>query len=257
MRKSWTFVVLWIISLGCVRAPTVPVSSGPLPVPTPSLEKTFGEIHFSEFPSSQITYKNISLIIDPTLLGSAANLKADYILFTKVQSSWSDAASLHALDPSQKIIVPASEGERFVKSNFQQTKALQGNQKVLLKKDNNFLFVTAVQMQDSASKKTINGYCLEFDNGKNIFISGGITDMTVLRPFLYDLRDDGKEIYLALISGDQTAFVELISLFQPRLAVVQMNSKSTLDMQTLRQPLADAFFQGQLLTADPNSTIPF
>jgi hypothetical protein len=130
----------------------------------------------------------------------------------------------------------------------------------MLKKDNAFLFVSGVQSK-SPSGIMVNGYLLEFDNGRNILVSGEIANLDVLRPFLYGLRDEGKEIHMVFLYNgamNETTAAEILALFQPRLGVLFSGvSGQKFSNELFQQSLKDQLFEGSVLTAKAGDVFPF
>lgn len=125
----------------------------------------------------------------------------------------------------------------------------------MLSKTGAFAFVNAVQQKDKAGA-ALNGYLLEFDNGRNLFISNVATDLTPLREFVYGLRDDGKLVHLAFINApDEQTAAEMASLLQPQIAVV-VNSGG-MDRARLSQALEEQIFNGEWRLATPSESTPF
>lgn len=211
--------LLFLLLTGCPpKAPQV-VSPPVLPPAPPVIEKTFGEIIPGGGSTLLIRYKSITLLADPVLnVGDPLwdqLPSVDYLLLTDAQPHHWGGAVWEALRQNLKILGTDEAVQVLSKHGFTQSKGMAHVQRMMLKKGDDFLFVSVIQGH-SASGKDANGYLLEFDNGRNIFISGEIKEETVMREFVYGLRDDGKQVDLAFVYDE--SFIELI---QPQVAYVR------------------------------------
>ncbi len=128
-------------------------------------------------------------------------------------------------------------------------KGLAPGRRMLLKKDEGFLFVSRAPA----------GYLLEFDNGRNIYVGEELPAADALRPFVYELRDDGKEITLAFIpAAPEERLAEIIGLLQPKIAlIVQSAAGKRTNAALLRRLLQVLMFSGELYLPAPGEKIPF
>ncbi len=133
-------------------------------------------------------------------------------------------------------------------------KSAPGGKKSMLKQGHDFVFVSAVS----------KNYLLEFDNGRNLFITGEAEAPESLREFVYDLRDEGKEIYAGLFfrraQQNETALAQLVGLMQPENAIVlrsPMIGLSPLHEPTLYKALRDEFYENPLAIVTDAREIPF
>ncbi len=307
-RNSWfrlaTLGLVLLLTTGCPKVTKVVAPPQPPAPPTkPALEKTFGEITYGGLATLFLRYKDITVLIDPVFepVGLLGRTKArldtlrtpgeiqrtkspallldqlghiDYLLLTDAQPHHLGSNAKSGLRKDLKIIA-TDEVVAVLKSNgFSQSKGLSAVQRIMLKKNDAFLFVNVVQSRNPASGELVNGYLLEFDNGRNIFISGEIVDEAVLREFVYGLRDDGKQIDLAFIYGgglrtsgeniwqsaNEDTCANFIGLIQPRLAMVLQADGldvASFDSVLLRTRLQDQIFSGDLHIPTPGESIPF
>lgn len=292
------FPVMMVVFLlaGCVKTPTK-VEMPPKPdVPArPPLEKTFGEMTFIGIATLLIQYKDIAILIDPVFaeggawlgpyeakLGEGAqkgdfgtysiqrtgpsalrleNLApVDYLLLTDVQPHHFDAQAQAGLRKDLKILAPQEALPNLIKAGFTQARVLTPGQKIMLQKNNGHVFVSAVHSRNPVTRMDVNSYLLEFDNGRNVFVSGDAVDLAVIRNLVYQLRDDGKEVTLALIYGggirtedgrllspNEDLAAQIISLLQPREAlVVQTESLNvaTMNRGVLEEALRTQIYMG-------------
>lgn len=277
----------------------------PLPPPEskPVFNKTFGAIRYVGLATLIIEYKNMNILIDPCFdstgsLGMNVNkLMAssesdrimrlippsfgvdalpplDYLLLTDTQATHFGATARDKLRKSLKILGPPSILTQLTQSGFNQAKGLSSGQKLLLQKEGTSVFATALQSRNPVSGQVVNGYLLEFDNGRNIFISGEIVDLAVFREFLYGLRDDGKEIYMAFLysgslqtaddkalqSMDESMAAEVTGLLQPNFSVLlQTDSLNITQFQPAKfqEALANQIFSGTFFFPKSGDLIEF
>jgi hypothetical protein len=122
----------------------------------------------------------------------------------------------------------------------------------MLKKTAGFLFVSA------AAANGAGAFLLEFDNGRNIFIGNSQVPADSLREFTYSLRDDGREIYLALFEAASTNYdnvVPIVALLAPKFTVLPaaaQNRKSALETA-----LAAELYDGSVLFSKTGQSVPF
>jgi hypothetical protein len=236
-------------------APVPPASS------LPTFEKTFGSVAMKAGSALSLQYKEMRLAVNPSVSAgpSTPDPLLDYLLSTDATPARLPSALQNALPKNLKIIATADGAERLRGAGFSQVKALAPGQRLMLQKEKTFVFVSAVKAKNPSSGLIVNGYLLEFDNGKNLFVAIDVTDMTALREFLYGLRDDGKEIHLAFFNGragQENSLGEIIALLQPRHAIVLPTSPA-MDGKTLREKLQAEIFSGDLYLAPAGAEIPF
>ncbi len=299
------FLLLGLFLLGgCPKtkkavSPPVPTA----PAAGPLFEKTYGDITYGGLATLLIHYKSMWLLVDPVFesVGSLGptNVKldraktpgelrrtdaadvaleslppVDYLLLTDLAPHHFGMKAKEGLRKNLKVIAPTDSAADLQQAGFGSTKGLSKGQRILLKKGEDFLFVGAVQSRNPASGRVVNGYMLEFDNGKNIFISGEIVDESVMREFLYGLRDDGKQIDLAFIYGgglrtqkdrtlqsaDEQICAMFIGLLQPRVGLVLQYDgldAALMDRTALQNALKDEIYSGELYFPKSGETIPF
>ena len=232
-----------LLGPACVKAPVVkPVEI--IPVVQPTLPKTFGEIKIEEGIGIFLQYKSMHILIDP--IGHPVS-QMDYVLLTELPKE-KDPAPWKANFPPDQKIVGLPKGISFLtNAGFSQVKGLASGQKILLKKEEAFLFLTGVSGKD-ASGETSGGYLMEFDNGRIVLFLGGLTDEAVLREFLYGLRDDGKEVDVLIInSDDEKKLAARLSLFQPKLGLILADNQgkvAPLKEEIFKTALTDELFSG-------------
>jgi hypothetical protein len=240
----WLGLVLVLGLAGCARVvappPSAPVPA-PTPLPTPHFEKTFGSLNAFPNAGLAVQYKKISLLIDPP----SAPADTDYLLLSGTdERRWSPALQA-GLRKNIKILSSPTDAARIAKSGFTQVKALGPGQRILLKKEDGFLFASAAAGQS---------YFLEFDNGKNIFIAGDVADADSLRDFLYSLRDDGRAIEIGFFrltpTTDAAALAQTIGLLQPKnVVLLRAPGAKNVDLNALREQLKTEFFEGPIAVA--------
>lgn len=298
-------LVAMILS-GCPKTAPImvtPPTTPPPPTAPTTLEKTFGEITYGGLSTLVIKYKDITLLVDPVFepVGSLGATKAkldtlrtpgqiqrtlppalafdrlppiDYLLLTDGQPHHLGAIAKNGLRKNLKILGTNEAVAKLQSAGFTQSKGLSQVQRIMLKKNDGFLFVSVVQGRNPASGELVNGYMLEFDNGRNIFISGEIVDESVLRQFVYDLRDDGKQIDLAFVYGgglhttgdkvwqsaNEDLAASIIGLLQPRVAMIVQTEgldTTTFDKAVFNEKLKDQIFSGAALFPVPGEAISF
>lgn len=160
-----------------------------------------------------------------------------------------------------KFVVSSSALRDIRSLGFGPSQGLESGTRILLKKDGTHVFSSAFRSKAPGGESEANAFLFEFDNGRNILITGERYDMTTLRNYLYSLRDDGKEIHFAFIYASDTAnAASIISLFQPRTAFVLPGlpeSKKRVDEAALRKALESEFFNGDLVLPEADNRFPF
>lgn len=240
-------VAAMILLDGCRTAPRTPPAP-PVPVATrPALPKTFGQVSMNAAGGLTFSYKDLRVGVD------APDGTLDFYLVTTLPRAWSSE-----LRREQKIVAPADAADSARKAGFPNAKALGAGQRLLLSKPGAFLFVSAVQQRNPATGKLVNGYLLEFDNGRNLFASGDTVDLAPVREFVYGIRDDGKALNLAFINAaapNEARAAEFISLLQPEVAVVL--NRGGVDANKLTAAFSEQIFGGGWFVAAPSDTTPF
>jgi len=239
-----------LFQAGCHRKAVTPPLPPPLP---PVVEKTFGDVEM-DGSGLALQYKGMRILIDPTpSLLSAQGGVADFVLFTR-------AAAIPAggFRPDQKVIGPGDGNAAATRAGLARYKVMAGGQRLMLSKDQAFAFVGGMKGRGAAGE-TVNGYLLEFDNGRNIVVVGSFADASPVREFVYTLRDDGKEVQLGFFSipapGGENGAAELAGLLQPRLAVFTGGQKA--DSAALKAGLEAQIFNGEWRLAGPRERVAF
>jgi len=249
----WPFLALVFVLTSCARVvapPAPPVAPSPpsSAAPAPHFEKTFGSLQALPNGGLSVQYKKISLLIDPV----AGAPDVDYVLLSGADARRWGSAVQADLRKNVKILCAPADAASVSQNGFAQVKALDAGSRILLKKEDGFLFVSATAGQS---------YFLEFDNGKNIFVGGDIPSADSVRNFLYSLRDDGRSIEIGFFkigpATDNTTLAQIIGLLQPKNAVLlrEPNAK-TPNLDALREQLKDEFFEDPIAVAG-NETMPF
>jgi hypothetical protein len=228
---------------GCARVIAPPPSSPAAlpPPPAPHFEKTFGSLLALPNGGLSVQYKTISLLIDPP----SAPPKVDYVLLTGADVQRKCPLLLSTLRKDAKILCAPAAAPVISQAGFTQTKALAAGRRVLLKKQDGFLFASVTAGQS---------YFLEFDNGKNIFFGGDIPSADSVRDFLYSLRDDGRDIEIGFFqigpSTDEATLAQIIGLLQPKNAVLlRAAGAKNVNMDALREQLKTEFFEAPIAVA--------
>lgn len=232
---------------GCRTAPRPPLPPPTPPVARPALSKTFGVA--SNHPSGglSVTYKDLRIAVNEP------DSALDFLLVTAQPKQW--PADLRR---DIKIIAPADAADNARKSGFANAKALGPGQRLMLSKTGAFLFVSATQQRNPATGRLENGYLLEFDNGRNLYVSGAVVAVDPLREFVYGLRDDGKELHLIFVparASEEARTAELVSLLQPEIAVVV--DRGGVSRALMADALAAQIFGGSWYVAAPSDNAPF
>jgi hypothetical protein len=240
-RAIGSLFLLGLVLTGCVSTGGKKPSAPPPPPTTPPvLPKTFGTITFETGGAVVIRYKTITLVMNAVTVNPQSPF--DYLLLT------GDAAIPTGLRKDQKILL-TPEGETPARAlGFNEVKALSNGQRLMLKKDGAFLFVSAVHTPGK------NAYLLEFDAGRNVFISRGLNDSSSVRDFVYGLRDDGREIHVGLYldAPDTDTAGKLITFMQPQIPVVNGG-----DAAALKQIFAQEMYNGEVRFVRQGDTIEF
>jgi hypothetical protein len=237
MRSKLRGILFTAITLlaGCatpVRPPAPPTPS----VPSPKLEKTFGEIQTDADGALLIDYKTMRLMVDPAPQTTWDSARVDYLLLT------SAAPQTLNVRKDLKIMAPPSAASWLNKQGYTQVKSLEAGSRVYLTKDNAFAFVSAAPT--GTGERAQSGYLLEFDNGRNIYVSGRLSSVDVVREFTYGLRDDGKEIHVGIVSADTDQMAaEAIGLLQPQFSFYCSGARDV-DQKTIDKMLAEQLYPG-------------
>lgn len=247
------FILPFLIN-GCK---TAPVKKEAPPPPT-LLNKTFGEISYLGQDGYQLDYKSMRLLLNPT--GNAGDgTTIDYVLLSGVGArSFPDNTS-NRFRKNIKIVVHDSGQALLSQKGFSQVKGIRDTQKLMLKKEDGFIFANAVGIK-TPDNNDANGYFLEFDNGRHVLISPDFLNADSYREFVYGIRDDGKEIHLAFLTCEEMGCAEAVALLQPKIAVLNIENAPE-DKEALRASLntyfQDNFFDGQFLFTEKEVKIPF
>ena len=211
-----------------------------------------------------ITYKDLRISVDPPpdeLAGAAPTL--DFLLLTTTPRTWPAGVRRDL-----KIVATAEGAAAARGAGFINAKALASGSRLMLSKPGVFAFVSAVQSRGPTASATVNGYLLEFDNGRNVFISGDLADLIPVRELVYSLRDDGKQLQLAFINAgqapasgaalrwpDEAVAAEMASLLGPRVAVFV--DRGGLDRTRLKTAFTNQIFDGGWFIAESPDVVPF
>lgn len=232
-------LVLCLLMAGCAGPGKLPSPSHP-PVKEPvRLNKTYGEALIVANKLQTISYKDIKIAIDPSSFPG----QTDYVLLTQ---SLSD---LSGFPKNQKILAPITVAPSLTQQGFANAKGLTSGRMMQLTKNGSFLFV----------RSAANGYLLEFDNGRNIFVSGSDLDLDMTRQFLYALRDEGKEINMAFIPGtlETSKLVEAIPLLQPEVVILTGPTLDKNQLASLCHTLQEQLFEGSVFSTRSVDNFPF
>ena len=263
-RKSLLVIAMIALWAGCRTAPVAPPVPIPPPPPHPTIEKTFGAVTFPPGGGLSIAFKDLRLAIDPapeTLTAMASGL--DFLLVTAAPPIWPSN-----IRRDLKIVCPSDAVAAARAAGLVNAKALGAGQRLMLSKSGVFAFVSAVPARNPATSSLVNGYLLEFDNGRNVFISGDLVDLAPVREFVYSLRDDGKQLQLAFVSAahaaapgaplrspDESMAAEVSALLGPAVAVII--DRGGVDRAKLQEAFTAQIFDGGWYVATPSETVPF
>ncbi len=218
-----------------------------------------------------ITYKNIMIWVDPnadsaTLAAQSQNV--DYVLLTDAGQRHFGSTAQAAFRKNIKILASPNEASKVKAAGFTDVKALTAGQRIMLKKNNGstdaFVFVMCAQNTNPSTQLQVNSYLLEFDNGRNLFVSGELTNADGLREFVYGLRDDGKELYAGIfyLQPDVTAqtIAQIASLVQPKAVILTQTDVSgvaAVDEASFHQALQTELYDGPAVILREGRQIPF
>jgi len=251
MNKSQILIgATLFFAMGCatVQKPTAPPEAKP--PETRVLERTFGDIRVGDENSLLIEYKDMRLLIDPSPSLSWDVATIDYLLLTEADSDTAATLAMLIRRKNIKIMAPVSSVSALTQAGFTQVKGVSTGQRLYLKKDLGFLFAGAV------SHGTKNGYLLEFDNGRNVFVSGSLSSLDPLRQFVFSMRDDGHDVHVGLITArsDQMA-AEAVALVQPQFSFYR--SRKTPDRKLIDATLAEQLYDGVFSVLKPGQSVSF
>lgn len=264
IRFSLAATAFAVALASCRTIPVAPPAPPPVTVPHPVLEHTYGNVVIGAAGALMVTYKELRLAVDPS--PSALASMAPTLDFLLLTGSNGPMVWPSGVRRDLKILAPAPLASAARQAGFVNAKALETGQRLMLSKTNGFLFASAVSSINKAAGGAVNGYLLEFDNGRNVFISGDVVDEAPLREFVYGLRDDGKQLHLAFLNAgkasggaprrlDEAMVAEVVSLLQPRIAV--LIPRETLNGDQLKQAFADQIVDGGWYVAAPQESVPF
>jgi hypothetical protein len=229
-----------------VKRPAVPE---PAATPAPGPEKTDGQLQTDVYGSILIDYKAIRIAVDPSPTSSWDFSTVNYVLLTE------GAPGPFTARTDIKMMAPPPAVAALQRRGFTQVKGVSVGQRLYLKKNEAFLFVSAVTAGQGEQMK--NGYLLEFDNGRNVFIGGRFGSVDPLREFVFSLRDDGKEIYLATVAADSDAVAaQETALLQPRFAFYDPGARSV-DRKAVDKTLSDELYPGVFSVLKRGQSVPF
>lgn len=239
-------LLIFLLS-ACAKTITTPPEA-PLPPTTkpPALQlaKTFGDIQTGRDGSYFVEYKNIRMVVDPTSSSPWAIDQVDYVLLTRELSTVSMRKTMKVMAPPSAITALQNQG-------YSQVKGVSNGQRVYLKKDEAFLFASGV------TNGSASGYLFEFDNGRNVFISGKLSNLDGLREFVFSLRDDGREVHAALLMAENDKIAaEAISLLQPQFAFYGDENRRV-DRKQMEKMLAEGLYDGTFSVLKRGESIPF
>ncbi len=247
VKRPERLLIGLLLLAGCAAPLRPPVET--VPETVPGLEKTHGEIKTDKDGALMIEYKTIKILVDPGASNAWDSAQIDYLLLTQTP-----AAAL-SVRRDLKIMAPPPLLGALQKAGYTQVKSVSSGQRLFLKKDEAFLFAGAATAGQGEKMK--NGYLLEFDNGRNIFVSGRLNSADALREFVFSLRDDGKELHAAVVAADSDVIaVEAIALLQPHFAYYDPAPRAA-DRKRLEKTLADQLFSGGLIVLKRGESIPF
>ena len=160
-----------------------------------------------------------------------------------------------AVGPGLALVVRYKSITLTVDPNSQgawEIKGPKSSGRSMLKSGDDFVFLTVPRPHI---------YLLEYDNGRNLLIAGDTADPDSLRDFVYDLRDDGKEIYAGFFAkgpgGDDASLAKTIGLIQPQIAILAVIGGSAVNETVLRESLKSEFFEGPAVILKTGDEIPF
>lgn len=250
--------------LGLLILSSCAIKKGDSPAPTavslPPSAAGVGKISFLKDQAFLIHYKNICLLLNPTS-PALSSLKEfpylDYLLLSENKEVDFSEDVQGRLRKDLKIISPPADVRSILSKGFTQVKGLSAGQRVLLKKEKNFIFVSAV-----ANSRGNNGYLLEFDNGRNLFVTGPNWEAGALREFVYSLRDDGRDLFLAFIYDPVSAEAlgDAVGLLQPETAVIvgpKNERDGRVNEMELREVIKNQIFSGKLVFSKDEDQFAF
>lgn len=196
-----------------------------------------------------IDYKTIRIAVDPTVTSTWDFSRIDYVLLTGADSNSFTARK------DIKIMAPASAVSELQQRGFTQVKGVSTGRRLYLKKDDVFLFAGPVTGGHGLNMN--NGYLLEFDNGRNVYIGGRVSSIDPLREFVFSLRDDGKEIHLAVLRADTDALAaEAAALLQPQFIFYDPGPRHA-DRKSIDKILAEQLYSGVFAVLKRDQSVPF
>ena len=119
------------------------------------------------------------------------------------------------------------------------------------------MFLSGIQFKNG--QQSSSAYLLEFDNGRHVFITGQAESADQYRPFVYQMRDDGKSIDMAIFpsNGPADVLAESISLLQPKLALLTPTDQEKYNLDQLRSSVEEQLFYGHIYLTKVGDRIPF
>ncbi len=236
------FLLPFILLVGSILSSCVGLKKPPQPEPIEprTLEHSFGNVNVTP-QGAVIEYKNMMIGMNDA--GNAGPF--DYFLLQ------TDVLPSLSLPKNQKIIATPEQAARLVRQGYTNVKGLKSGPMVQFTKSNGFLFVRAFD----------HGYFLEFDNGKNILLLAEDVKPDMIRPFLYAIRDEGKEIHMGFFpmgKEQDNSLAEIISMLQPEVAVLTGgNAPDKKKTTELQKALESQMFEGSLFSSRSQDKFPF
>lgn len=259
--RPWLLAVFFAYPSCAPKRPGAPGVPLPVPVSQPVFDKTFGEVEIGGGSTLSIQFKSIHLLVDPFQFQDDAS-SVDYLLLTDGKSVHFGSGSTQGIRRNLKIICAKNAERDLQRKGFTQVKSLPPGSRILLQKNGGSLFVTSFENKTASGKESVNSYLLEFDNGRNLFISGDLPEADLLRETVYQLRDDGKEIHFGFIyaSSAEDNCAKLLALLQPKFGFVISSGAPNppqIKEDVFRSKLKEELFDGFALIPRRADKFPF
>jgi|GEM_PF-3775373 len=225
-------------------------------IPPALFDKTYGQLIILSQGGVAIQYKGMQIVVDPNLASEMDFSLTDYLLFTGRTPL--SHMRIH-VRPDIKIICPDWIKSTFMKSGLRYVKSLSDGQTLLLQKETYHAFLKGVTLSPAGLNGNLTAYFLEFDSGRTFFLDPGAISADELRDFLYGVRDDGKEIHIALhmiAEKTQNSLLDKIALLQPRLALIS-GDEIPIDLSLVKARLKEELFEGTVFQLRPSQVIRF
>ncbi|MFN0117440.1 MAG: hypothetical protein ACKVQC_03985 [Elusimicrobiota bacterium] len=250
------FCFLFSFFFGCAENKKIILSRPSVPeIINWPFEKSTNQIEIRSSKSLSIQFDQIKIVINS--LPPSLVTVADYFFLT---GGPFPSGFFEALRKDIKIICPSLLSKSIQEKGFTQVKGLEPSSRLMLKKENHFLFVTALTLSVHGEKQM--GYFFEFDHGRHILISLIPDNTNSFREFTYSLRDDGKEldqVYLLDFNELKSTVVsELAGLLQPKALILIKDPKTPYNSVQMKQYLKDQLFEGEVFaSSDLPSSLSF